>query len=61
MMDFACLDRHLAQAGITCPVVDLASLKVDRRARRVKTATGSTPRASCRPSSRGGETAHRGR
>jgi transposase len=31
------LHRRLAQAGITCRVMDPASLKVDRRARRVKT------------------------
>lgn len=31
------LQRRLAQAGIACRVMDPASLKVDRRARRVKT------------------------
>ena len=31
------LQRRLAQAGIPCRVMDPASLKVDRRARRVKT------------------------
>lgn len=31
------LHRRLAQAGIACRVMDPASLKVDRRARRVKT------------------------
>ncbi len=31
------LHRRLAQAGISCRVMDPASLKVDRRARRVKT------------------------
>jgi transposase len=31
------LQRRLAQAGIVCRVMDPASLKVDRRARRVKT------------------------
>ena len=31
------LQRRLAQAGIACRVMDPSSLKVDRRARRVKT------------------------
>ena len=31
------LQRRLARAGIACRVMDPASLKVDRRARRVKT------------------------
>src|SRR5512147_1749587 len=41
------LHRRLAQAGIACRVMDPASLKVDRRARRVKTDRAWTPRACC--------------
>ncbi|MBV9461135.1 MAG: hypothetical protein JO141_26995 [Bradyrhizobium sp.] len=40
------LNRRLAQAGIFCRVMNPASLKVDRRARRSKP-TGLTPRACC--------------